>query len=123
MAFVDLTEIEINDCPKLNICNILMCPECQSSNLHFEDVKVELQEPNVNGGIPEDGLCNVVEVSREKTLNKKANPTFGRRDNIFINFTCEHCDNLKYTLTLHHSKGITYQNWVKKWRCKKNINA
>jgi hypothetical protein len=89
------------------IDNGLLCPACQSPNLHHFAVRVFSRER-------EDGDSILIEVRDTEAIwledgAEKTNPST-RRDGIAIRFWCEGCSILS-ELTLAQHKGTTDCRW------------
>lgn len=92
---------------------ILICPRCQSSNLHHLDVTTFNRSEDV-----ETVIVSATDGKTTKTNvlpNENSGNPSSRRDGLAIRFWCEHCggqstDELM-ELTLAQHKGVTLLEW------------
>ena len=95
----------------------LICPNCESFNLHQGQVIVEERESE--DGVATRTVCNGKRVNTETGVKGVA----GRRNNIYITFSCEECSMeddeygqelpvQDFTLMIQQHKGPTYLKWI-----------
>lgn len=86
----------------------LECPDCKHSNLHQLKVITKFRDCEDS-----DGTCVEVSSSECKIKRQKDSEIEGRRDVIYIEFSCESCgDNKRYkTLMIKQHKGNTVMQW------------
>lgn len=86
----------------------LICPNCDGFNMHQGQVIVEARERE--DGVATRTVCNGKHVA-------------GRRNNIYITFSCEDCSipedeygqqvpEREFTLVIQQHKGPTYLKWI-----------
>lgn len=83
----------------------LSCPSCKASNLHQVKVVSEFRFDEDGDGIRTTVTRDEVNTTGQLTDNMKY-----RRDNLYIHFTCEHCDALPVLAIIQH-KGSTLIDW------------
>jgi hypothetical protein len=81
----------------------LHCPQCGYANLHHRTVVVGFRRKE------DEAESLVVTVNREGARTEIA-PLRGRRDELHLTFTCEHCPSTS-TLRIYQHKGETLLEW------------
>lgn len=84
----------------------LICPECGLENLHQEKVESVFRDREDYDGTHVSHNKGGVLITR-----KVDGDIGGRREIAHIHFSCEHCPNKIYKLTIQQHKGATYLYW------------
>jgi len=84
----------------------LCCPKCGEANLHQEKIESIFRSGEDNNGIMVTHKTDMVTITP-----KDSNEIYGRRDVLYIYFSCEHCDGV-LILRIYQHKGTTYIEWV-----------
>ena len=83
---------------------LVSCPDCGSENLHQESCEVIFRDED------KDGLLTIVENGNIETGYIQSPDIPFRRDSMYINFSCEHCEGIKSLFIAQH-KGCTFMAW------------
>ena len=86
----------------------LLCPVCNSSNLHHETIHTywRSHEDSKDGVHTE---CSDGHTSVNTDMDKNPSP---RRDGLFIDMSCEQCGPLSMQLAIFQHKGTTFVSWI-----------
>jgi predicted nucleic-acid-binding Zn-ribbon protein len=90
---------------ELDNADTLLCPECGNDNLHHEKVNIHNRKNEDEEGI-------TISVNRQEvSITPNKDDFLGRRNDLTITFTCEHCPATP-TLTLKQHKGYSLLTWI-----------
>ena len=97
--------------------HFIVCPLCQYSNLHQEQIDIGFRRTEDHGGIVTRVTRNTAVTTRVDNNNHEAFSS--RRDRITIYFSCEECsdsENKDTWIKMHidQHKGKTYLSWILK---------
>ena len=97
------------------IATVLRCPKCNGDNLHQRRVYVHCRTEEDGPGFCGDigpGGASVRDLHADSPL------FLGRRDDLVIEFMCEHCDDptatpkVRFRLAIWQHKGTTFVEWL-----------
>lgn len=88
----------------------LLCPRCGESNLHHHTITVF--DRNEDAAEVLRTTVAYKKTTSEVVADKGSGNPSNRRDGLTISFSCEHCEESTFLLSVYQHKGSTYMAWT-----------